>query len=632
MSPTERFPGVTIDFKAVWIPLVGARKVREAWVLADGTQIAAWWGEDGGRWESPDGRYYFDREAADRACEFFPELLTHHIGEFAGQPFQLLEYQIKLLTRPIFGWKRAIDGLRRIRKLFGFIPKGGGKSPWAAGTGIYLARCDGEAAAEVHALANDRNQARTVHTNAKYMIEDSPHLSAGVEILKDSIYWLDTRSTYMVLSSDASSAHGKRPHGLIFDELHGYSGDRDRELFEALKKSLIKRRQPLLIMITHSGTDDEGVCQEEYEYAKGVLSGTIPDDTHLPVIFEASSTDDWTSPAVHARVNPGYGITVKADAVENECLEATSDPRKQNDFKRYHLNMWVNQATAWIPVEWWDACTDPMPSWAELAQMQGTFGIDMAQKIDLTAGVAVFRLPLNPARAAPGGDSVNVVTEDAVGEPIRRTHSLNYRLAIVPAFWLPEETILERAKQDRVPYDLWERQTWQGDKVLRSTEGATIDSEAVLAYVKDELLPRFPLLKQAEFGYDPAFATEISIRLRDGLGLTTVEVLNNYRHISEACQVFEALVKAKRIVHGGHKLLRWNLENIAIKTDDAGRIRPVKPKRATKRIDGIVATLIALSRLMAMPAPRVSRGRARVWTPDGFKDMAPMAPNVAPAS
>ncbi len=576
-APLERWPGVTIDIQAVW---------------------------RSGRWESPDGRFYFDPGEADRAVDFFPDMLRHHIGEFAGLPFALMEYQVKLLTRPIFGWKRAQDGLRRFRKVFAFIPKGGGKSPWAAGTGVYLVRCDGEPAAEVYALANDRNQARTVHTNAKYMVEDQPYLLEGCQILKDSIYWADTRSTYQVLSSDASSAHGKRPHALIFDELHGFTGDKDRELFEALKKSLVKRRQPLLMMISHSGTDDEGICHEEYDYAKGVLTGLIPDETHLPVIFEASTHDDWTSPAVHRRVNPGYGVTVKADAVETECLEAQSEPRKQNDFKRYHLNIWVNQATAWIPVEWWDACSEPLPPDSVLAGLRAAIGIDMAQKIDLASVSTVFQVPIE---AAPLNVETKVETE--TGEIVKQTRSLNYKLVILPAFWLPEETIRERASQDGVRYDVMvDQEAPGGGKLLRATEGALIDSEALVRYIKHpdarkepmDLVTRFPMLNQAEIGYDPAFATEIGIDLRDRCGFRerTIEVLQNYKHLSEACQVFEALVKAKRVIHGGHRLLRWNLENVAIKTDDAGRIRPVKPKRATKRIDGIVATLIALSILI----------------------------------
>lgn len=591
--PGERWPGVTIDCPVTW----SAR---------------------GNRWESPDGRFFFDATAANTACEFFPDLLTHHIGEFNGYRFDLMEYQAKLLTRPLFGWKRVSDGHRRFGKVFGFLPKGAGKSPWAAGTGIYLARCDGEAAAEVYAVANDRQQARTVHDNAKIMIEKAPLLFAGCEILKDSIYWKDSHSVYMVLSADAATAHGKRPHGVIFDEFHG---QRDRDLYEALKKSLIKRRQPVMLIITHAGTDDEGICYEEYEYAKGVLSGTIPDDTCLPVIFEMQPGDDWTDPAVLRRVNPGTDITVKHEKVMAEVLEAQHEPRKLNDVLRFHGNRWVNQATAWIPVDWYDACKEPVPSDAELNAWPAAVGIDMAQKIDLASAVAVFKLPLDEHDRVSLRE-IDVLEEVESGALVKRTLSLDYRIAIVPAFWLPEETLRERVHQDRVPYDLWSTAT---PPLLYVVDGAIVGADPIVRYIatgspsRPSLLARFSRLKAAEFAYDPAFATDVALGLRDRHNLTTVEVPQNYKHLSEACHVFEALVKAGRVLHGGHRLLRWNLENVQIKRDDAGRIRPVKPKKATKRIDGIVAILIALTRLMLVPLEKQKkRGPAKLWTPGGF--------------
>lgn len=563
-SPLERWPGVTIE-------------------------IAATWNKKAERWESPCGTYYFDAPIAQNACDFFPTLLTHHMGEFAGVPFELLEYQAKLLTRPIFGWKRAIDGLRRFRKVFAFLPKGAGKSPWGSGTALYCTIMDDEPAAEVYAVAADKNQARVVHTNAKIMVEESPDLLEECEVLRDSIYHTSSRSALQVLSSDAATKHGFRPHVVIFDEMHA---QKNRDLYEALKKSMPKRRQPLMIIITHAGDDDEGICYEEYEYAKGVLAGSITDATCLPVIFEMTPDDDWTDPKVWRRVNPGHGITVKTDGIAAECEEAKAEPRKLNDFLRYHGNRWVNQAVAWIPVDWWDNCKDEVPPDGELAQLACAAGIDMAQKIDLASAVAVFRQPITGKTT----ELELVNKDDVTGEEVKRTVSLNYRIIIVPMFWLPEETLKERVRVDRVPYN-----EWRESKQLTATEGFIIDAGAIVDYTAHTLTKRFPRIKEAQIGYDPAFATEVGRELRDTHGMLAVEVLQNYKHLTEACQVFEALVRAGRVVHGGHRLLRWNVENVAIKRDDAGRIRPVKPKKNTKRIDGVVATLIALSRLIATP-------------------------------
>lgn len=594
---SQQWPGVTIDIPAVWRSATS-------------------------RWETVDGQYFFDRVEADRACSFFPLYLRHHIGEFVGLPFDLLGYQRLLLTSPLFGWKRTTDGMRRFRKVFGFLPKGAGKSPWGAGTGLYLAFCDKEAGAEVYAVAADKNQARTVHDNARIMVEAmieiEPEFSGMLTVLRDAIECAETHSKYQVISADASTKHGFRPHGVIFDEFHA---QKNRNLYEALKKSMVKRRQPMMVIITHAGDDDENICYEEYEYGKGVLSGTIQDDTCLPVIFEAMPDEDWTDPVVWRRVNPGHGITVKTDGIAAECAEAKAEPRKLNDFLRFHLNRWVNQATAWIPVDWWDACREPIPSDDELRKYPCAVGIDMAQKIDLASAVVGFRLPLEHESA----DTVDVVNVDDAGVKQKRTLSLDFRVVLLPAFWLPEDTLQEHVRTDHVPYNQLAK-----DGLLHVVDGAIIGADPIVRYLVD-LQTRFPRLKSAQHAYDPAFATEVALALRDRFNLTTVEVLQNYKHLSEACQVFEALVKSGRIIHGGHRLLRWNLENVAIKSDDPGRIRPVKPRSRSKRIDGIVAAIMVISRLMLMPPeqPRKHKG-ALLYAPGGWVPALPPSQEAQP--
>jgi phage terminase large subunit-like protein len=570
--PHERWPGVTIKIPAVW----SAKNKR---------------------WESPDGRYYFDAAAADKACDFFPTFLTHHIGEFAGQSFDLLDYQRLLIVRPVFGWKRTSDGTRRFRYVFLFVPKGNGKSPLGSGLGLFLALCDDEAGAEVYAVAGDKDQAKVVHESAKVMVEQSADLMELCEVLKDSIYQPQSRSFYKVLSSDAAGKHGRRPHGVIFDELHN---QRNRDLYEALRKSLLKRRQPLLFMLTHAGDDDETICYEEYEAAKRVLSGTSRDEAFLPVVFEAGDKEDWSKPKVWKKTNPGFGLTINPGMFAAECQAAQDEPRKRNDFLRFNLNRWVGTAVSWVPVEWWDACQKPIDE-QQLVTLACAGGLDMAQKIDLASFVAAFRQPLEEAI------KVEVVAENEAGQEERHELSLNYRVYVRPFFWLPEATVRDREREGFTLY-----RTWEEAGLLTVTEGASIDYDRVYKDIV-KIAERYPLLKQGEIGYDPAFATDIAARLRDKAGLKTVEVLQNYSHMNEPCHVFEALVKAGRVVHDGHKVLRWNVENVAVKRDDAGRVRPVKPRRATKKIDGVVATLMGLSRLMAVPEPPTPQDYAVEW-------------------
>jgi phage terminase large subunit-like protein len=559
-----RWPGVTRSIPAVWAP---RRR----------------------RWESPDGAYYFDAEAAEFAEDFFPTFLQHHIGEFNGRPFVLMDYQRLLVVRPLFGWKRTLDGLRRFRKVFLAVPKGNGKSPFGAGLGLFGAFFDGEPGAEVYAVAADRKQAGIVFDSAKVMTERNEYLAERCEVFRDSIKLIGSTESFQVLSSDAGTKHGFRPHFIIFDEFHAQP---NRDLFDALYRGMGKRRQPVLFMITTAGDDDESICFEEWDYARRVVTDSVPDEVYLPVLFEARPDEDWAALATVQRVNPGYGITMKAGYFETEIAAAQAEPRKRNAFIQLHTNRWVNQAVAWLPIEWWDAATDPVPPDAALALLPCAAGLDLAQKYDLACLAVAFR------QALPAGDVIEVVGETPAGGVVTRRVELNYRLVVVPFFWIPEDTMREREKDDGIPYSIWAAQG-----LVTPTPGGVIDYTRIYDDIRTKIAPRFPRLKQGGIGYDPAFATDLATKLRDLAGFPVLEVLQNYTHLSEPAQIVEALIKAHRITHGGHRTLRNHVENVAIKTDDAGRIRPVKPKKLAgkKRIDGVVALIMAVKQLATVP-------------------------------
>ena len=574
--------------------------------------VVAWWGTGApptDRWpgvtipiDDVDGKYRFDVALADRACDWFPRFCSHSKGEFAGKKFDLLDYQSQLILRPLFGWVRASDGLRRFRKAYIQIPKKNGKTQIIAGLGLYMLLADGEPGAEVYVAAADREQARILFRAAVSMVESNSALSKRLQVYRNSIVRKDDPTAFFqVLSAEAATKHGPNIHCLIIDELHAQP---DRELFETLTRGVIARRQPLILLITTAGDDDESICYEERDYAMRVLSGTIQDEAHLPVVFEADKDADFTDPAVWAQVNPGLGITIKTDALEVFAREAANEPRKRNDFLRFHLNRWVNSATAWIPVEWWDACDDTKGDYLawldqrtpELVGLPVAAGLDLAQKWDLAAFVLAFR-----HRVTTPAIAVEAVGEEG-GQVVTKTIDLNYRITLVPFFWLPEATMQEHEKEG-VPYGLW-----RDAGLLTVTDGATIDYTRIYADITTKIIPMFPRLKQGTIGYDPAFATDIATELRDRAGLKVFEVLQNYTHLSEVCHVFEALVKARLVSHGQHRILRNHIEHVAVKQDDAKRLRPVKPKKAGKHIDGVVGALMATKMLAAVPDTRKSPG------------------------
>ena len=224
------------------------------------------------RWETTDGLAYFDPAAAEWAEQFFPMCLQHHIGnEWDGQPFHLMDYQ-RITIRTLFGWRQtAPGGYRRFRKVFLAVPKGSGKSPFGAGLGLFLAFFDGEAGAEAYAVAADRGQAGIVFDSAKVMVQRNESWSGQFEVFRDSIKRTGGTDSFQVISSDASTKHGFRPHAIIFDEFHAQP---NRHLFDALYRGMGKRRQPVLVMITTAGDNDESICFEAVSYTHLTLPTT----------------------------------------------------------------------------------------------------------------------------------------------------------------------------------------------------------------------------------------------------------------------------------------------------------------------------------------------------------------------
>ena len=172
-----------------------------------------------------DSRY--DKDAADFAVMFI-ESLCHTKGTWAGQPFELIDWQEQII-RDVFGVLKP-NGYRQFNTAYIEIPKKQGKSELAAAVALLLLCGDGEERAEVYGCAADRNQAKIVFDVAVDMVRFSPALSKRVKILESQkkITYLPTNSSYQVLSADVANKHGFNTHGVIFDELHAGLRSRSR--------------------------------------------------------------------------------------------------------------------------------------------------------------------------------------------------------------------------------------------------------------------------------------------------------------------------------------------------------------------------------------------------------------------
>ena len=172
---------------------------------------------------------------------------------------------------------------------------------------------------------------------------------------------------------------------------------------------------------------------------------------------------------------------------------------------------------------------------------------------------------------------------------------------VLPYFWIPGETALRAEKRDRVPYT-----TWAAQGFLTLTEGDVVDYTRLEADIK-ALAQEFRI---RELAFDRYNATMLIQRLQDD-GLTCVPVGTGYESMNAPMQQLEALVRSRKLHHGGHPVLAWCVDNVMVEQNASGKIKPSK-RKSRARIDGLVALVLALSRLIVQqasePNPYLERG------------------------
>lgn len=500
---------------------------------------------------------WFDEVAAQFAIDFFPECLQLIEGEKADQPFVLEPWQ-QAVNACLMGWKRE-DGTRRYREAMIYVPRKNGKTPWMAGLVNLVMFTDHEPGAQLYSAAADRDQAALIFRHASGMVAREPELSSRARIYRSfkSIEYPAEGTIYKALSSDADTKHGLGAHLVIVDELHAHP---NAELVDVLLTSTAARRQPLVVYITTADYARESICNTKHDYASKVRDGVVKDSSFLPVIFEATLDDDWTDPAVWAKANPNLGVSVKREYLERECLKAQQEPTYENTFKRLHLNIKTQQDIRWIPLEKWHACAGPVDE-ARLLGRTCYGGLDLSSKLDITAWVLVFP-----------------PTDD---DPKWR---------VLPRFYIPSANALERERRDRVPY-----MTWAAQGFVTLTEGNVVD----YAYIEHQVALDAKRFDLREIAYDPWNASSTATRLTDA-GATMVEFGQGYRSMAEPTKEFERLIVAGDLAHGGHPVLTWMASHVSVELDPAGNPKPSK-KKSTERIDGIVATVMAIGRATVQP-------------------------------
>lgn len=502
---------------------------------------------------------HYDQKRADHAVAFIQNL-KHTKGKWDGKPFLLLPWQ-EQIVRDIFGIVKE-DEKRQFRSAYVEIPKKNGKSELAAAIALYLLYGDGEASAEVYGCANDRSQASIVFDVAKRMVEKCPALLKRSKIAAATKRIVNYRNAgfYQVLSAETGTKHGLNISGLVFDEIHAQP---NRKLYDVMTKgSGDAREQPLFFIITTAGTDKESICYELHTKALDIMNGRKADHSFYPVIYGLSDEDDWNDEKNWYKANPSLGYTISIDRVRDAYREALDNPAEENVFKQLRLNIWTNSVVAWIPENIYDRGNLRI-DYPSLLGRDCFAGLDLSSTSDITALVLVF-----PPR-----------TEEE-------------KYIVLPFFWLPEETLELRCRRDHVLYDVWERQGY-----IFTTEGNVIHYGFIERFI-ERLGEKYHII---EIAYDRWNATQMVQNLED-MGFTMVPFGQGFKDMSPPSKELYKLLMEGNIIHGGNPVLKWMAQNVVMRQDPAGNIKPDKEK-SVEKIDGIVALIMGLDRCIRYILP-----------------------------
>ena len=476
----------------------------------------------------------------ERNCAWIEKHCRIPEGQFVGKAVELRPWQRKEICR-------IYDNPHGTRTAILSFGRKNAKTTLAAFLLLlHLVGPEAKPNSQLCSTALSRDQAAILFALATKIVRLSPTLSpvVGVRDHAKQLYCSDLGTLYKALSSDASTNFGASPIFAVHDELGQVIGPRSA-LYEAVETGAGAHENPLSVVISTQAPTDADLLSILIDDA---MDGNDPRVTVS--LYTAPMEDDAFSVEAIKKANPAYGDFLNSEEVQKTARDAKRMPSRESSYRNLILNQRVDATSPFVSKSVWDSCnTEPAP-------LRGPIfgGLDLSARTDLTALVLIHRQ-----------------------DELWHVH---------PYFWTPEQGLHDRAKRDRVPYDVWVQEGY-----LRTTPGATIDYEFIAHEIGDIIGGEYV----AGIAYD-RWRIDLMKRELDriGLDLPLVSHGQGYKDMSPALDSTESELLNARLCHGGHPVLTMCAANAVVQQDPAGNRKLAKDK-SSGRIDGMVALAMAVA-------------------------------------
>jgi phage terminase large subunit-like protein len=161
---------------------------------------------------------------------------------------------------------------------------------------------------------------------------------------------------------------------------------------------------------------------------------------------------------------------------------------------------------------------------------------------------------------------------------------------VKPTFWLPGDSLADKARADRVPYDVW-----RDNGHLVAAPGKSIDYEYVAEWLRD-VFERHDVQRIAFDRWNWRHFRPWLLKVgfsEEQLEAHFVEFGQGFQSMSPALRDLESALLNERLAHGNHPVLTMCAANAVVQADPAGN-RKLNKAKSSGRIDGMVALAMAL--------------------------------------
>lgn len=494
--------------------------------------------------------FFFNQKKANKAIRFIENFCHHCEGR---DDLLKLELWQKAIVSIVFGVLDK-DGSRQFREVVVIIGRKNGKSLFAAAVIAYCVFLDGEYGAKAFCVAPKLDQADLVYSSFWQTIAKEPELAALVKRRKSDFYIESTNSSVKKIAFNARKSDGFNPHLTVCDEIASWPGAPGLKQYEVMKSALGARRQPLILSISTSGYENEGIYDELIKRCTRFLLGDSRERRLAPFLYMIDDISKWNDINELRKSNPNLGVSVSVDYMIEEIAVAEGSLSKKAEFLTKYCNIKQNSSQAWLNAQDVEKISGAGMNLREFSGCYCVGGIDLSRTTDLTACTIVIEK--------------------------------NSKLYVFSKFFLPSERIDEATARDGVPYSAYVQRG-----ILYPSGDNFVDYNDCFNWFRSliEEYQIYPL----KVGYD-RYTAQYLVQDMQKYGFHMDDVFQGF-NLTPVIRETEGLVRDGVFCIGDNDLLKIHLLDTALKIEsESGRSKIVK-LNTSAHIDGCAALLDAMT-------------------------------------